>query len=65
MVENTTDGIVIIGLILNAVVTVLAVAKSKLNLEHRITKVETLVNVLLHRFHVPIRGSDAPEDETQ
>ena len=63
MANDPANVYIITGLVLNAIVTILAVARSKLNLEHRITKVETLVSVLLSRSGAHLRASDVQRME--
>ena len=46
------------GFVLNAVVTIGAVMRSKLLLEHRLTKVETFVSILVRNSGAHLRSSD-------
>jgi len=56
---------VLIGLGLNALVTVLAVMRSKLTMENRITKMETYLAILLSRSGIHMRVGDDAQTHTE
>lgn len=58
MENNPNDIYIIGGLVVNVIVTMLAVMNSKLKLENRLTKVETLISVLIDKSGAHVRSGD-------
>jgi hypothetical protein len=64
MGSGTTEGIIILGLIINFLGTLFAIFRSQLKTENRITRVETLMSILVREtmpkdFHLRSGDKDA------
>ena len=54
----TQDHMVIAGLVINFIVVIYTVVNSKLKLENRLTRMETLLKILMRNSDLPKRRSD-------